>query len=140
MSKGILYIYRGLNVQVHVPPGRDVEADVLEANVDSGDRDRREAYNYESSNITQTYDESTKMNHFEFTGSFTLQRVGEEQMLRTKRDAAVDHLELAEAVESTLLAFVNRSMCFNVYIILCLVFCNDTLSLNIRKVTFPRIC
>ena len=56
-----------------------------------------------------TYDEGTKMNHFEASGSFTLTRVRQEQMARSKRDTE-EYLELPEVVESSLLAFINYSM------------------------------
>ena len=94
-------------LKVHVPPGKDVEADVLEADTDSGERKRRQVYT--DANTRSTYDENTKMNHFEAGGSFRLTRLREVKMARDKRDA-VDHLDLPEAVESTLLAFINHSM------------------------------
>ena len=94
-------------IQVHVPPGKDVEADVLEADTDSGERKRRQVYT--DTNTRSTYDENTKMNHFEAGGSFRLTRLREVKMKQNKRDA-MDILELPEAVEGTLLAFINHSM------------------------------
>ena len=102
-----IHVCTCMYLKVHVPPGKDVEADVLEADTDSGERKRRQVYT--DANTRSTYDENTKMNHFEAGGSFRLTRLREVKMARDKRDA-VDHLNLPEAVESTLLAFINHSM------------------------------
>lgn len=48
------------------------------------------------------------MNHFEAGGSFSLTLEKQEKLLLSKR-SAVDHLELPEAMESSLLAFINHS-------------------------------
>ena len=89
-----------------VSPGKDVEADVLEADTDA-ERERRQASM--DANKSPTYDGSTKMNHFEAGGSFSLTLLKQEKLQRSKR-STVDHLELPEAVESSLLAFINHSM------------------------------
>lgn len=55
----------------------------------------------------KTFDPNMKTNHYESKGSYTLKLVGQQRLLRTKRNA--DNVDLAEATESTLLAFINHS-------------------------------
>jgi hypothetical protein len=93
--------------EVHVPPGKDVEADFLEADTDSDRRKRRQAYN-EARRPDPTYDENSKMNHLEASGSFSLTQVRQERIAKSKRDA-VDFLSLPEAVQSSLMAIINHS-------------------------------
>ena len=49
-----------------------------------------------------------KTNHFESTGSYTMDLVGQRRILRHVRSVE-DHLELPNAVESSILAVSNRS-------------------------------
>jgi hypothetical protein len=93
--------------EVHVPPGKDVEADFLEADTDSDRRKRRQAYN-EARRPDPTYDENSKMNHLEASGSFSLTQVRQERIAKSKRDA-VDFLSLPEAVQSSLMAIINHT-------------------------------
>ena len=90
-------------LQTDVSPEKDVEADILEA--DTGARRRKR----QASEEANTYDPSKRMNHFEAGGSFSLTLAKQEKLLISKR-SAVDHLELPEAMESSLLAFINHSM------------------------------
>lgn len=81
----------------------DVEPDSLEANTDTDRRKREESED-------SSYDPSKKMNHLEAEGKFSLTLAGQERILRSARDAE-DHLQLPEAVESSILAFINHSEC-----------------------------
>lgn len=107
-----LWVYQPLHqwlyvfLQTDVSPEKDVEADILEA--DTG-AERRKRQASEEANTSPTYDPSKKMNHFEAGGSFSLTLAKQEKLLRRKR-SAIDHLELPEAMESSLLAFINHSM------------------------------
>ena len=57
----------------------------------------------------QTYDPNVDMNHMEAKGSYSLDLVGQRRVLQRERRAAVNHLELPEAVESSLLAHIDLS-------------------------------
>ena len=55
------------------------------------------------------------MNHLEAEGKFSLTLAGQERILRSTRDAE-DHLQLPEAMESSILAFINHSECMYMHI------------------------
>ena len=57
----------------------------------------------------QTYDPDININHFEASGTYSLDLVGQRRVLRQERSAAVNHLELPEAMESTLMAHIDHS-------------------------------
>ena len=57
----------------------------------------------------QTYDPNVDMNHMEAKGSYSLDLVGQRRVLQRERRAAVNHLELPEAVESSLMAHIDHS-------------------------------
>ena len=57
----------------------------------------------------QTYDPNVDMNHMEAKGSYSLDLVGQRRVLQRERRAAVNHLELPEAVESSLMAHIDLS-------------------------------
>ena len=86
----------------------DVESDSLEAVTDT-DRRKRAA------SEDKSYDPSKKMNHLEAEGKFSLTLAGQERILRSTRDAE-DHLQLPEAMESSILAFINHSECMCMHI------------------------
>ena len=58
-----------------------------------------------------TYDDSVDIDHFEASGEYTLDLIGQRRLLRHERSAAVNHLELPEATESTLIAHIDHSEC-----------------------------
>ena len=60
-------------------------------------------------NEKQTYDPDVNINHFEASGTYSLDLVGQRRVLRKERSAAVNHLELPEAMESTLMAHIDHS-------------------------------
>lgn len=98
-------------LQTDVSPEKDVEEDILEADTGAGRRKRQasEDASEEATNTSPTYDPTKRMNHFEAGGSFSLTLEKQEKLLRDKR-SATDHLELPEAMESSLLALINHSM------------------------------
>ena len=75
---------------------------------DSGDIDDSDAIESDA-NEEQTYDPDTNINHFEADGTYSLDLVGQRRVLRQERSAAVNHLELPEAMESTLMAHIDHS-------------------------------
>ena len=89
--------------QEDVPKKADVEEDSLEA--ETG-RKRRDAE--ASAKEVPSYDPSVDINHFEAKGSYTLDLIGERRVSRHARSTE-DYLQLPEAVESNLLAFINSS-------------------------------
>ena len=63
----------------------------------------------ENEEEVETYDSQTDMPDFDAQGTYTMDLVGQRRMLRRERRAAVKHLELPEAMESTLMAHVDHS-------------------------------
>ena len=61
----------------------------------------------EDEEAVQTYDAQTDLPDFDAQGSYSIDLVSQRRMLRRERSAAVNHLELPEAVESTLMAHVD---------------------------------
>ena len=57
----------------------------------------------------ETYDPQTDLPDFDAQGTYTIDLVSQRRMLRRERSAAVNHLELPEATESTLMAHINYS-------------------------------
>ena len=90
-------------LQKEVPKKADVERDSLEA---EAGRKRRDA-EASAANVP-SYDPSVNINHFEAKGSYTLDLIGQRRVSRHARSTK-DHLQLPEAVESNLLAFINNS-------------------------------
>ena len=87
----------------------DVEEDILEA----GARKKR-GYNdeditpHDPDDIT-SYDPTIETNHYESKGTYTVEMVGEKRrLLHLRRSSA--GTDLSEAVENSLLAFINHSM------------------------------
>ena len=56
-----------------------------------------------------TYDETVDIDYFEASGSYSLDLIRQRRVLRHERSAAVNHLELPEAMESTLMAHIDLS-------------------------------
>ena len=83
-------------------PEDDVEEDILEA---EGKRKRDVSMPQDPDNI-KTYDAALKTNHYESQGAYTLELVGQRRLRRKRSDNSVD---LSNAVESSLLAFINHS-------------------------------
>ena len=75
----------------------------VDAMSDSDDVDDNDA------NEEQTYDPDVNINHFEASGTYSLDLIGQRRVLRQERSAAVNHLELPEAMESTLTAHIDHS-------------------------------
>ena len=84
------------------------EDDIEEDNMEAEGRKKRESMTTPNDvDGIKTYDPNMKTNHYESQGSYTLELVGQQQLLRAKRTA--DYVDLSEAAESTLLAFINHS-------------------------------
>ena len=91
--------------QENKTPEDDIEEDNMEA---EGRRKREESMTTPNDvDEIKTYDPNMKTNHYESNGSYTLELVGQQRLLRAKR--AADYVDLSEAAESTLLAFINHS-------------------------------
>ena len=90
--------------QENKTPGSDIEEDILEA------QNRRKRYYTDSSqdpDAIQTFDPNLKTNHYETEGSYTLELVGQRRLLRQRRSAY--GVDLTNAVQNSLLAFINHS-------------------------------
>ena len=57
----------------------------------------------------ETYDSQTDLPDFVAWGTYTMELVGQRRMLRRERHASVNHLELPEATQSTLMAHIDHS-------------------------------
>ena len=91
-------LYKYLSHQCISQKNGDSEADSLVA-----DRmGKREAGDDES------YDRDMKTNYYESKGSYTIDLVGQRRLVRRTRSVK-DHLNLPDAVESSILAFINHS-------------------------------
>ena len=64
----------------------------------------------------ESYDPNMKTNYYESKGSYTVDLVGQRRLLRRTRSVK-DHLDLPEAVESSILAFINHSESVTIIII-----------------------
>ena len=60
-------------------------------------------------NEEPTYDDTVDIDYVEARGTYSLDLIHQRRVLRHERSAAVNHLELPEAVESTLMAYINLS-------------------------------
>ena len=96
--------------QENKTPEDDIEEDDMEA---EGRRKRESMTAPNDVDEIKTYDPNLKTNHFESQGSYTLELVGRQRLLRTKR--AADYVDLSEAAESSLLAFINHSKFTNTF-------------------------
>ena len=56
-----------------------------------------------------TYDDTVDIDYFEASGTYSLDLIRQRRVLRHERSAAVNHLELPEAMESTLMAHIDLS-------------------------------
>ena len=83
-------------------PKDDIEEDILEA---EGKRKRDTSMPQDPDEI-KTYDAKLKTNHYESKGSYTVELVGQRRLLRKRSANPVD---LSNAVESSLLSFINQS-------------------------------
>ena len=81
------------------------DEDDFDSDSDIDDSDAIES----DANEEQTYDPDTNINHFDAGGKYSLDLVGQRRVLRQERSAAVNHLELPEAMESTLMAHIDHS-------------------------------
>ena len=79
------------------------DVDDFDSDSDVDDSDAFEA------NKEQTYDPDTSINHFEASGNYSLDLIDQRRVLRQERSAAVNHLELPEATQSTLMAHIDHS-------------------------------
>ena len=57
----------------------------------------------------QTYDSNADMPEIDAKGNYTLDLIGQQRLSRQERSATVNHLELPEATESTLMAHIDHS-------------------------------
>ena len=101
---GEYYNFLDLLQQENKTPEDDIQEDNMEA---EGRRKRGSMTAPNDVDEIKTYDPNMKTNHYESKGSYTLELVGEQRLLRTKR--AADYVDLSEVAESTLLAFINHS-------------------------------
>lgn len=106
--------------QENTTPEDDVEEDILEA----GARRRRDdSGEYQETpqdpdDIT-SYDATMTTNHYESTGSYTVEMVGEQRRLFRLKRSSNGGMDLANAVENSLLAFINDSEYYPLPIIKC---------------------
>ena len=56
-----------------------------------------------------TYDDTVDIDYVEARGTYSLDLIRQRRVLRHERSAAVNHLELPEAMESTLMAHIDLS-------------------------------
>ena len=68
---------------------------------------RRDVNVPEDPDDIKTYDPEMKTNHYESKGSYTLELVGQRRLLRQRRSER--NIDLSNAFESSLLAFINQS-------------------------------
>ena len=71
--------------------------------------DWKEENNLVADDGQPTYDDSVDINHFKASGTYSLDLIAQRRVLRRERGAAVNHLELPEATESTLIAHIDHS-------------------------------
>ena len=83
-------------------PEDDIEEDILEV---EGKR-KRDINMPQDPDDIKTYDPTLKTNHYESKGSYTLELVGQQRLRRKRSKTPVD---LSNAVESSLLSFINQS-------------------------------
>ena len=88
--------------QKNVSPEDDIEEDILEV---EGKR-KRDINTPQDPDDIKTYDATLKTNHYESKGSYTLELVGQQRM---RRKRSKNPLGLSNAVESSLLSFINQS-------------------------------
>ena len=60
-------------------------------------------------NEAPSYDDTVDIDYIEASGTYTLDLIRQQRVLRHERNAAVNHLELPEAMESTLTARIDLS-------------------------------
>ena len=65
-----------------------------------------------------SYDPNSDLPDFDAQGTYSLELVGQRQLLSRQRRGAVNHLELPEATQSTLLAHVDHSQWLRLLFIL----------------------
>ena len=56
-----------------------------------------------------TYDDTVDIDYIEASGTYTLDLIRQRRVLRHERSAAVNHLDLPETMESTLMAHIDLS-------------------------------
>ena len=56
-----------------------------------------------------SYDDTVDIDYIEASGTYSLDLIRQRRVLRHERSAAVNHLELPEAMESTLMAHIDLS-------------------------------
>ena len=83
-------------------PEDDIEEDILEV---EGKR-KRDISTPQDPDEIKTYDATLKTNHYESKGSYTLELVGQRRLRRKRSENPGD---LSNAVESSLLSFINQS-------------------------------
>ena len=89
--------------QQNKSPEDDIEEDILEVE----QKRRRDVSMPEDPDDIKTYDPEMKTNHYESKGSYTLELVGQRRLLRQRRSER--NIDLSNAFESSLLAFINQS-------------------------------
>ena len=56
-----------------------------------------------------TYDDTVDIDYFEASGTYSLDLIHQRRVLRHERSVAMNHLDLPEAMESTLIAHIDHS-------------------------------
>ena len=93
-------------MQKNTSPQDDVEGDSL---VSEGRRKTRaEPVEAADPDEIKSYDPDMETNYYESKGSYSMDMVGQRRILRHTRSVE-DHLELPEAMESSILAVFNHS-------------------------------
>ena len=82
----------------------------------SDDTEEQNDFNYDESEgegftmaEEPTYDDTVDIDNIEASGTYSLDLIRQRRVLRQERSAAVNHLELSEAMESTLMAHIDLS-------------------------------
>ena len=79
------------------------------AEFQSNDMEGQNSFNGYTMSEEPTYDDTVDIDYFEASGTYSLDLIRQRRMLRHERSAAVNHLELPEAMESTLMAYIDLS-------------------------------
>ena len=90
----------------------DIEDDQNNYNYDeSEDNEFPDEYEGEGFTMAEepTYDNTVDIDYFNASGTYTLDLIHQRRVLRHERSAAMNHLDLPEAMESTLMAHIDHS-------------------------------
>ena len=96
-----------LNAEVGSRKKRQDMSDFAE--FQSDDMEDQNSFNGYTMSEEPTYDDTVDIDYFEASGTYSLDLIRQRRVLRRERSAAVNHLELPDAMESTLMAHIDFS-------------------------------